>query len=63
MVLEAVQSLSRDVAGEARREKEDERGCDPALLKEEGRGISRGREGGGSRYERRIVSDERESAD
>ena len=43
-VLEAVQNLSRDVAGEARREKE-ERGCGPTLLKEEGSGIPRGREG------------------
>ena len=37
-VLEVVQSLSQDVrvAGEARRGKEEECGCDPVLLEEEG---------------------------
>ena len=44
-VLEAVQSLSRDIAGGARREKGEEHGCDPTLPREEG-GISRGRESG-----------------
>ena len=34
--LEAVQSLSRDIAGEDQREKGGERGCDLTLLKEEG---------------------------
>ena len=34
--LEAVQSLSQDIVGEAQQEKGGEHGCDLMLLKEEG---------------------------